>query len=567
MIGTVRKHQGWLWAIIITVTIISFLYWSPNVKMGDNASGGGDYNLGTINGKKISQTDFVKAQTEVRILGFFSNGKWLDRSELDRTEWTREVYNRLVLFEKMKDLAVRPTDAATVQWIKNLLTRGSTVDVPFDQFENVIKKNFEPQGISLPQFEEFAKHELGREHLQAVYGMTGALLTPGEASDVYHYENDNFQTQVAVFSSSNYLSQVKFTDPAIGQFYTNNTPDYYLPPRVQVNYIRFDITNFFPEADKEITKSTNLTQYLDAQYYRRTNEFQKMGRDDAMKQIKAEVRKDIALSFARKNAAEVIEELYKGHDEKNPLTQDDLSKVAAAKNLQVQVSPLFDGNVKTNEIALPVGALQAAFRLSNNDPEDTARERLYTKSPVIGDDGAYILGLKQRVDRTLQPFAAVKDKVIKDYKEFEAKKLARDAGTAFGNYVTNQIAKGKSFSAVCDEKKVKATKFPLFSLATRSLPELPESIDFRQLKVVVLKLAPGKASDFVATEDGGFVSFLEGRSPADPMKMQAELPKFMEQIREQRQFAAYNDWFQKQWLEMHVVATLLEQKTQPKPKS
>ena len=99
-----------MWAIIITVTIISFLYWSPNVKMNNGAGGGeGSYDFGSINGKKISREEYSKAQTEVRILGFFSNGKWLEPSELDRTEWTREVYNRLVLFEEMKALC-RPPD-------------------------------------------------------------------------------------------------------------------------------------------------------------------------------------------------------------------------------------------------------------------------------------------------------------------------------------------------------------------------------------------------------------------------------------------------------------------------
>ncbi len=567
MIGTVRKHQSWLWAIIITVTIISFLYWSPNIKTGNNVdSGSSGFDYGSINGKRITREQFAKAQTEVRILGFFSSGKWMEPSDLSRQEWVREVYNRLVLFEKMKDLNVRPSEAATVQWIKNLITRGGTMDVAFDQFERIIKNNFEPQGISTAQFEEFAMHELGREHLQSVYGLTGALLTPAEATDVYRYENDTVNAQLVLFSGSNYLSQVKVTDDAVAKFYTNNTQRYYLPPRVQVNYVRYDLTNYLADADTEITKSTNLTQYLDYQYYRRTNDFKGMSRDDAMKQLKEEVRKEFALNVARRHAAELIEALYKGHDDNNPLTAQDLAKIAATKNLQVKESPLFDRNANTNEVHLPEAAIQAAFRLTDNDPEDKARERLYTVTPIVGDDGAYVLGLKHRVDSTLQPLTAVKDKVTKDYKETEAKKLARDAGSAFGNYVTNEIAKGKTFSAIVAERKVKTMNLPPFALNTRALPQLPESIDLRQLKVVGLKLANGKASDFVATEDGGFVMFVESRSPADPAKMQTELPKFMEQMREQRQYAAFNDWFQKQWQDLRVVPRLLEDKTQ-KPKT
>ena len=37
MIGTIRKHQGWLWVCIATVIVVSFLGWGPTTsqRMGD----------------------------------------------------------------------------------------------------------------------------------------------------------------------------------------------------------------------------------------------------------------------------------------------------------------------------------------------------------------------------------------------------------------------------------------------------------------------------------------------------------------------------------------------------
>jgi hypothetical protein len=564
MIGTVRKHQGWLWAIIITVTIISFLYWSPNVSRNQGGAGG-DYDFGSINGKKITRDEYQKAAEEIGIIAFFSSreGRWPDQSELSSPQGVREIYNRLALFEKMRELNVRPTKEATVQWIKNFLNRGSNVEVSFEQFERFVKNTFEPHGVTLEKFEEFSRHELGREHLQSVYGMTGALVTPAEGTELYRIENDDTHAEVAVFSSSNYLSQVKVTDEELGKFYTNYASQYDLPPRVQVNYVKFDIKNYYAEADKEMLKATNINTYLDQQYYARTNEFAGMSRDDAMKKLKEDVRKQFALTSARKEAADFIQELYKGHDDTHPLTPEDISKAAAAKNLQVKQSPLFDRNATTNEVGLPAQALQAASRLSNNNPDDPGREQLYTITPIVAEDGAYVLGLKQKVDSTSQPFSTVKSKVTQDYKRVESAKLARDAGNTFAKYATNQVAQGKKFSAIADEKKVKLTKLPPFALSTPSIPGLNESIDPRQLKVVASKLSPGKASDFIGTQDGGFVLFVDSRSPADPVKMQAELPKFMDQIREQRQYAAFSEWFQKQVADMRLVAPALQEKTPP----
>ena len=58
MFGTIRKHQSWLWAIIITVIIISFVwFFSPYTKMHD--TGRGMVNLGSIYGRKITDQDFI----------------------------------------------------------------------------------------------------------------------------------------------------------------------------------------------------------------------------------------------------------------------------------------------------------------------------------------------------------------------------------------------------------------------------------------------------------------------------------------------------------------------------
>ena len=41
MFGTIRKHQTWLWAVIITLTIISFVvFFSPYSKLNNERRGG-----------------------------------------------------------------------------------------------------------------------------------------------------------------------------------------------------------------------------------------------------------------------------------------------------------------------------------------------------------------------------------------------------------------------------------------------------------------------------------------------------------------------------------------------
>src|SRR5512137_1170105 len=106
MFGTIRKHQTWLWAIIITLTIISFvIFFSPYSKLSDVRTG--PVNLGSINGERISEEDFVKARKEVYLRSFCLSGNWPDDdAKKQGGEIERETYQWLLLIQKQKQLGI-----------------------------------------------------------------------------------------------------------------------------------------------------------------------------------------------------------------------------------------------------------------------------------------------------------------------------------------------------------------------------------------------------------------------------------------------------------------------------
>src|SRR5690349_10089961 len=104
MFGTIRKHQTWLWAVIITMTIISFVYFfSPTQKMN---GAGGATNYGTIDGKKITREEYADAQKEVYLRYYFSTGTWPKNEKNSNFDPMRETYFRLMLIHKMDDLGI-----------------------------------------------------------------------------------------------------------------------------------------------------------------------------------------------------------------------------------------------------------------------------------------------------------------------------------------------------------------------------------------------------------------------------------------------------------------------------
>src|SRR5690349_13453000 len=132
MFGTIRKHQQWLWAVIITLTVISFvIYFSPYSKM--NNARRGPVRLGSINGETIGEQDYAHAWREINLRYFFLTGGrgWPgDDSKRMGFDPDTETYKWLLLIQKQDQLGIHPSVEAVAQLATELLRQlsgGGTV--------------------------------------------------------------------------------------------------------------------------------------------------------------------------------------------------------------------------------------------------------------------------------------------------------------------------------------------------------------------------------------------------------------------------------------------------------
>ncbi len=573
MIGSIRKHQNWLWAVIITITIVSFVFFfSPAQKLGGGS--GGNVNFGSINGKPITREQISQAAREANLFYFLRHGEWPGRDQSSRQngfDEQRQAYDRIVLIEKLKEMKIEPTTESVAQWVSDIF-RGNS-DQPFNPeiYQRALKEHFQPHGISAEDFERFARHEVGQQHLISLFGLSGRLVTPQEAESLYRRENEAVSTEAVFFGATNYLATVSAPAATLGQYYTNHMAEYRLQERVAVKYIRFDKTNFLKndqevfarlkELSPQMAQMPDLSQAIEAIYANRgTNIFKDekgnpLTPEASKDKIKTQLRDQIALSQARKTASEFINQLFE-LQEKNPQQRDTLEKLAASKKLTVKETSLFDEQNGPKEIKVPFAFSSAAFRLSEQGTPADPTPQLYSTTPIEAEDGVYVLGFKQRVPSQIQPLETIKEKVTEDYRLAEARKLARQAGEKFAAAAAQNLSQGKTFKAIAEQEKVKPVSIPPFSLNTRSLPDLEEKVSLNTLQNVVSHLAPKKSSDFVATPDGGLVLYLDARLPVDEPKLKSELPIFIQRVRESRQYAAYFDWFERQKQEMRLVAPM-----------
>jgi len=531
MIGTIRKHSKSLWWIIIFAIIITFVYWGSQTGPGGGGSGGPG-TFGRINGETITLNRFLDAQREVYLMYFFaSGGSWPDKGRTQAGfDVERETFYRLLLIQKQEEMGVHISDEAAAKVASERLrsmNRGNPVSP--DVFS---KQVLGPQGLSLQDFERYLRHELGLQQLASVLGLGGELVTPQEVRALYERENQEVQAQVAFFSATNYLASINATPDQVGQFYTNQMARYRLPERVQVNYVKFPLSNFLAEATLKINETTNLNEALEAVYEQRggTNFYtDAKSPEEAKQKILKEETDSLALDLARKKAIEFATELFN----QTPVSADNLGTLAKTKGLTPLVTPPFDREEPPADLKVRADFVRAAFGLSEEEP---------FSQTLVGEDGVYLISLHKNLPSEIPTLDSIRDQVTQDFRMMEAIMAARTAAMGFAATATN-ITSAPAFTAACAVAKVKPVTLPPFALNTRKLEAVEGHVSLSQFKQAAFSTAPGQMSQLQPSADGAYVVFIQAKLPLDENKLVANLPAFERSVRQARRGEAFNDWF------------------------
>jgi SurA-like protein len=553
MFGTIRRHQNWLWIIIIAIIVISFVvFFSPDVNLGGGGRGRATRDHGSINGQRISDKDYYAAYQEARLNHFFRTGQWPGHDQSAQDMLERDALQRVFLIGKLKDLDIKVSDEAVARVTRDRLPR--------ELAENIgrfVKELLEPNGSDIETLERYLRHDAAIQQLVLVASSSAKLLQPREAEMLYRKENERLRADVALFWASNYLDRVAITnDSAMQQYYTNNMAKYRTRERIQMAYVPFYATNYFDQADKVLGGNTNLDKAVDQEYYRKgpdsfkDDKGNKLPEAEAKAKIKEEARQDFAVTEALRKANEFGTVLY--NDAVTNVAT--FEKLAADKGLEVKVTEPFDRIEGLEKGDFPASFRQKAFSLTAQQPVQF--------SPIKGSNTVYVIALKNRIPSEMQPFDKVKDKVTHDFKYEKAQQMARQEGQNFQTMLTNSLAQGKPFDSVATNLTI--INVPEFTPATSTLTNLDERVNFRTMHNVAADLKKGEASNFIPMVEGGMVIYMRDRQPVPEDKVKEELPDFLSRLRLYRQNEAFNQWFRKEFEQARVMGP---QKEQPQGKA
>ena len=534
MFGTIRKHQTWLWVVIIGIMIFGLIQWQNQLgKSGGGERGGGTF--GAIDGHPITDTEMRHAQKDASLNYFINTHEWPDIGA-PRAGWnqTIETYKQVFLVRKLQQYDIHTDPDLVARYAAVVIQRfGNGETIPPETF---VSQALTPHGITTEDFQRFLEHSLSVQQLAAIVGNSGKLVSPAEIQSLYVRDHQERTADAVFFSASNYLATAPEPAPtALQQFYTSNTNEYALPDQMQLSYVFFNITNFLPQAEKDL--GTNLSTEVEAAYRRAGTNAITFGKtpDEAKAKIREFFIRQDAISNAYTKALSFQTEVMA----KEPTRAENLSAIAKEKGLEAKVTEPFDKEYGPNELHLsssfPVTSL---FNLSAEDP--------FPDLPVRGVDGVYVVGFNKFVPAHVPPLDQIRSRVVADYKFVQARRTAQVNGSTFAQTIDKGLAQRESFSAICAEAKVKPVEVPAFSQSSESVPQVEDHVDLATFKRFAFDTPVGKASEFLPTSTGGFVVYVRQQLPIDPLKMQTDLPEFSKSIRQERQNAAFEAWFGKE---------------------
>jgi hypothetical protein len=538
MFGTIRKHQTWLWAVIITLTIISFVwFFGPTSKV--NSERRREFNAGSINGERITQDDYINARNEVHLQYFFfrSAGSW-PTDDAKRMGWDeeREIYQLLLLIQKQRQMGIQISAQMAGQTARNLLSQLSQNKQEISP-TLFVERILRPHGLDYDDFDRFLRHSLGTQELISTMGVTGKLIPPQEAKDVYISEHQELATEAVFFEATNYLSGIAVTPQALTNYYLGETNKYEIPERVQVSYVRFDYSNYAAQAQPELAKMTNLDQQIDAAYKQNSTNLLRELKVKTLEEAKAKIReqelKKLELPTARQKAAEFARILF----DATAMRAEYLDLLARSNGLTVKITAPFDRDLGPKDISVGDDFAKESFKLTPTEP---------FAPTLVGEDGVYVIAYHKQIPAEVPPLDQIRDKLTADYKQSQALTKARVEGTMFSMKLTTNLTQGKTFEAVCAEAKLKPESLPPFSLSTRTVPEIDQHVPLDRIKQVAFSTVPGKVSTFQASSDGGYILYVKSKLPVDPVKMNSELAAFTQNLRLTRQHEAFNLWFSRE---------------------
>ncbi|MDR2850402.1 MAG: SurA N-terminal domain-containing protein [Verrucomicrobiota bacterium] len=506
-------HSRILWGFFAILIAFAFVAVDSCFK-----TSGGEQSVGTINGKKVSSTQFEQIVQAVR--GFGRNrDNATSASVVDRRVW-EQIAARLT--------AEKNGMAATREEIRNSLSEVPSFQGPNGFDINRYRMILAEQGLTPAQYEVLVAHQLALMKDSAIVE-SAAWVTPLELDDELAAMTDRFTVQAATVSNRFATVDMRLSDENLRKFYEENQASFALSDRVSVRYIAVPVTNYLPFIS---VPEDDVQEYYDSH----ADTYTRAGTNNTTETIAfAEVREkilaDLQLDEARYCASTSI--TYNIYGKLANAGSNALAVAAGQLGIALKTSPLFAANDTLYWAEKPKDFASAAFEL---DPE-----RADSRFGIVeGDTLIYVIERADFSEAHTPTYEAV-------FNDLLPRAQAKARTDAFQDYVKELRADirklmddGKNFSDAAQAKSLNVSTSLTYTVNEIQSQSFPNNFS---IAYGAMTLKKGDLSEAVpASAAQSLLIYVQDRQPGDALAAEMLRSQLRSNIARRRNHNLFESW-------------------------
>lgn len=513
-----------MWAIAILI-IPAFVWWGAGSAAKEKR---GPTYAGMVFGKKASFEEYYNSLSACRMQALMVYGENFHQLE-KFLNLNQQAWDRIILLKEAARRHISVNDKEVI----NEVSRYPFFQIKgkFEQktYELLLKNVFhlEPR-----TFEEDIRGTLTMAKL--INTAVGALdISDDELKELYKDQNEKVKISYLIFEPKNFKEEVKLDDMELNDYYQAHKNEFKKDEQVKVSYIPILYLSMEPKV--------NISEEMIKEYYHehikdfalepakqspppKENEPQTQIHKP-LEEVKEEIRKRIiaseSINLARDLAKKVLNDLW---------DTPDLEKIAKNYSLTVAETGFFTKEEPVPDIGWSVKFSEEAFKLKAGEISDL----------ITTSQGCYILQVKDSKKPYRQNFEEVKNKIAEILTKEKTTRLAKNKAEVELLTIKKMMQEpNAALEAVCQSLSLTLRQTQPFA-RREYVAEIGQSED---LAKTTFALKIGELTGVIETPAGYLIARLDEFIPIEEKKFAEEKSTFKVKALKEKEYAVYNDWF------------------------
>ena len=480
MLNVIREHaDSWLIKSILWLIVFAFIgtiFYSWGMGGASGSAGGA---IATVNGAKISQTEYER--TFNNMISFYREQFQNQFSEeliqkLDlKTQALDVLIQKKILLLEADELGIQVSDTEVVDKINDLDVFKKNKTFNNTTYQNYLKfKRLTPL-----EFEESQREILLLEKVQN-FIKNNIKVSPIEVDEAFIRENEKVKLDYIKISHDHFKSTEKINPEEVRSFYDKNKKQFEVPEKIKIEYVKVAPKNYeslidIQSEDIEDYYKIKIADFRVQKMYKASHILTRL--DSQNKTSEESIKK--AEEDAKNKAKDILKKIRDGND------FGELAK----KYSDDTVSGKNGGSL--GEFAKGIMVPEFDSALENLKPKEISE-------PIKTSFGFHIIRLDEVNPERIRPLEEVKIEIIQKLKEIKTRQKMRRVA----KHIHRSAKEDQNLARAAQENQLTVQTTPFLSRENHEVSDIGNNPNFFNQ---AFSLEDNKIGDPIDTYEAAFV--------------------------------------------------------------